>query len=87
MSSAAEAERGGLYLNAKESVPLRNTLIELSHPQPPDGTPIRTDNSTADDHESHRQTKKIKKYGYAILVACRSRGTKPISNLLGDGQC
>jgi hypothetical protein len=48
MSSAAEAECGGLYLNAKESVPLRNTLIELGHPQPPDGTPIRTDNSTAD---------------------------------------
>jgi hypothetical protein len=48
MSSAAEAECGGLYLNAKESVPLRNTLIELGHPQPPDDTPIRTDNSTAD---------------------------------------
>ncbi len=48
MSSAAEAECGGLYLNAKESVPMRNTLIELGHPQPPDGTPIRTDNSTAD---------------------------------------
>ncbi len=48
MPSAAEAECGGLYLNAKESVPIRNTLIELGHPQPPDGTPIRTDNSTAD---------------------------------------
>jgi hypothetical protein len=48
MSSAAEAECGGLYLNAKESVPMRNTSIELGHPQPPDGTPIRTNNSTAD---------------------------------------
>ena len=48
MSSAAEAECGGLYLNAKEAVPMRNTLIELGHPQPPNGTPIRTDNSTAD---------------------------------------
>jgi hypothetical protein len=47
MSSAAEAECGGLYLNAKEAVPMLNTLIELGHPQPPNGTPIRTDNSTA----------------------------------------
>jgi hypothetical protein len=47
MSSAAEAECAGLYLNAHESVPMRTTLIELGHPQPEDGTPIRTDNSTA----------------------------------------
>ena len=45
MSSAAEAELGGLFINAKEAVPLRNTLEELGHPQPP--TPIRTDNKTA----------------------------------------
>ena len=47
MSSAAEAECGGLYLNAHESVPMTTTLVELGHPQPKDGTPIRTDNSTA----------------------------------------
>jgi hypothetical protein len=46
MQSAAEAEYGGLYMNAKEAVPMRITLEELDHPQP--ATPIRTDNSTAD---------------------------------------
>ena len=46
MASAAEAEVGGLYMNAQELSPMRTTLEELNHPQPP--TPIRTDNSTAD---------------------------------------
>ena len=46
MSSTADAEWGGLYMNAQEAVPMRATLEELGHPQPP--TPIRTDNSTAD---------------------------------------
>jgi len=44
MSSAAEAECGALYNNAKEGVALRNTLHEMGHPQPP--TPIQVDNST-----------------------------------------
>jgi hypothetical protein len=45
MASAAEAEVGALFVNAQDAVPIRNTLIELGHPQPP--TPIQTDNSTA----------------------------------------
>jgi len=46
MGSAAEAECGGLYMNAKQAIPERMTLIELGHPQP--ATPLKTDNSTAD---------------------------------------
>ena len=46
MSSAAEAELGALYINAKEAVYIRTILEELGHPQPP--TPIQTDNSTAE---------------------------------------
>ena len=46
MSSAAEAEFGALYLNAKEAVYLRQILTELGHPQP--RTPIQTDNLTAE---------------------------------------
>ena len=46
MASAAEAEVGALYMNAQELSPMRTTLEELDHPQPP--TPLRTDNSTAD---------------------------------------
>ena len=34
MSSAAEAELGTLFLNAKTAVPMRKTLKELGHPQP-----------------------------------------------------
>jgi hypothetical protein len=45
MSSAAESEVGGLFHNAKEAVPIRTTLAEMGHPQPP--TPIQTDNSMA----------------------------------------
>ena len=45
MSSAADAELGGLFINAKTAVPIQTTLEELGHKQPP--TPIQTDNSTA----------------------------------------
>jgi hypothetical protein len=46
MSSAAEAEIGSLYRNARKGVEERNILEEMGHPQPP--TPIQIDNSTAD---------------------------------------
>ena len=45
MSSAAEAECGSLFNNTKDAVPLRITLHEMGHPQPP--TPVQVDNSTA----------------------------------------
>jgi hypothetical protein len=45
MSSAAEAEYGALFFNAKDGCKLRTTLIEMGHPQP--ATPIQADNSCA----------------------------------------
>jgi hypothetical protein len=45
VSSAAEAECGGLYHNSQNVIPIRDSLIAIGHPQPP--TPIKTDNSTA----------------------------------------
>jgi hypothetical protein len=45
MSSAAEAEIGPVFINAKEGAVLRTTFEELGHKQPP--TPIETDNTTA----------------------------------------
>ena len=45
VASAAEAEVGGLFHNCQTTIPLRNTLILMGHPQPP--TPIKTDNTTA----------------------------------------
>ena len=46
-ASASEAETGSLFLNAQEAVPMRTALVEMGHPQPPSGTPLETDNSTA----------------------------------------
>jgi hypothetical protein len=45
MSSAAEAEIGAVFINAKEGAVLRTILEELGHKQPP--TPMDTDNITA----------------------------------------
>jgi hypothetical protein len=44
MSSAAEAELGALFINAKTAVSMRRTLEKLGHPQTQ--TPIQTNNST-----------------------------------------
>ncbi len=46
MSSAAEAELGAFYLNAKEATYLRQILQEMGHPQP--RTPIQTNNTAAE---------------------------------------
>ena len=45
MSSAAEADIGATFLNAKDALPIRTTLQELGHRQPP--TPMKVDNTTA----------------------------------------
>ena len=47
VTSAAEAEIGGLFVNAKAAVPERHTLVEMGHNQP--ATPMQTDNTTASD--------------------------------------
>ena len=46
MSSAAEAEFGGLFINSREGENIRTTLEELVHKQT-EPTPIATNNSTA----------------------------------------
>jgi hypothetical protein len=50
MSSAAEADIGALFINAKEGAVLRTKLEELGHPQPP--TPMETDNTTTTDYRN-----------------------------------
>jgi hypothetical protein len=45
VASAAESEVGACFHNAQSGAPLRVTLTELGHTQPP--TPLRTDISTA----------------------------------------
>ncbi len=46
MSLVSEAELGALYLNANETVYIRQIIREMGHPQSP--TPIQTDNTTAE---------------------------------------
>ena len=48
VESAAEAELGGFFFNGKECIPLRTTLIKMGYQQPKTGTPLKTDNTTAD---------------------------------------
>ena len=48
-ASASEAETGGIFLGAQEACPMITALVEMGHPQPPHGTPLETDNSTAHD--------------------------------------
>ena len=47
MSSAAEAEIGAGYINAREALPIRVCLEEMGHPQLP--TPLAVDYTTAID--------------------------------------
>ena len=46
-ASASEAKTGGLFNAGQEAVPIITALQETGHPQPPTGTPMETDNSTA----------------------------------------
>jgi hypothetical protein len=46
MSSAAEAELGALFLNAKEAIYLQQILDKMGPPQPK--TPMQTNNTTAE---------------------------------------
>ena len=68
LSSAAEAEFGALFHNTKEATPLRTTLEELGHPQPP--TPVLVDNSTAvglaNDTVTQRRSRAIDMHFYWI---------------------
>ena len=59
MSSAAEAELGGLFINAREAVYIRKILAKMGHLQP--RTPLQTDNSTAKGVVNNNiQTKRLK---------------------------
>ena len=59
--SAAEAELGALFLNAKDGVYLCQILAQMGHPQP--RTPTQTNNMTAEGVTNNKiqpkQTKAI----------------------------
>jgi hypothetical protein len=59
MSSAAEAEIGAFFFNAKEGDFLRPKLEELGHKQPP--TPMETDNTTDTGYSNGTIKKNVQK--------------------------
>ncbi len=59
MSSAAEAELGAQFINAKTVVSMCHTLEELGHTQP--CTPIQTDNKTANNLLTNKIMPKVLK--------------------------
>ena len=71
MSSAAEAELGALYLNAKEAIYICQILHEMGHPQP--HTPIQTDNTMAEGVIKKKSAKTHQGHGHEIPLAMRPR--------------
>jgi len=47
VSSAAESETGGIFVNGQEGVPIIVALEEMGHKQPPNGTPLETDSESS----------------------------------------
>ena len=74
MSSAAEAELGALYINAREAVYIRLILERMGHPQLP--TPVQTDNSTAEGVINSRVRPKRTKAMDMRFHWLRDRGTR-----------
>jgi hypothetical protein len=61
VSSAAEAETGGIYLGGKHACPIRAMLHELGHAQPSAGSPFETDNNTAQGILNSKMRRKLSK--------------------------
>ncbi len=85
MLSAAEAELGALFLDAKEGVYLRQILTKMGHPQP--RTPTQTNNTTAEGVINNKiQSKQIKAMDMRFILALRPRSSRAIPNLLAPGK-
>eukprot|EP00957_Ditylum_brightwellii_P196046 14937038-Ditylum_brightwellii.AAC.1 len=73
MASAAEAEIGALYTNARKGEEFRTALQELNHPQPP--MLIMTDNTTANrivnDMMKQRRSRAIDMQFYWLKDRCK----------------
>ena len=59
MGSAAEAEIGAGYINARELIPICTATIEMGHHQPP--TPLQVENLTAVGFTNRSIKQKISK--------------------------
>ena len=82
MSSAAEAELGALYINAREAVPMQHLLEEMGHKQTK--IPIQTDNSTACGIVNN--TIQPQQTVILLVTVLRQTGTIPILLETGNGK-
>jgi hypothetical protein len=69
MSSAAEAEIGSVFINAKEGAVLRTTLEELGHKHPL--RPMETDNTTATGYSNGTIKQKRTKAMYSAFIGSK----------------
>ena len=76
-ASAAEAELGTLFLNAKDAKIMQLTLDEFCHTQSP--TPIHDNNSTTAWHcKLCNQMPNILQYGNEVFLAARRQTAQPL---------
>jgi hypothetical protein len=61
VSSASEAETGGIYQGGRHACPILAMLEELSHKQPATGSPLKTDNRTAHGILNSKMRQKLSK--------------------------
>ena len=82
MASAVEAEIGATFHNGQEAVPIRTTLQNIGHPQPP--TPIRIDNSTAEGFANGTIKQKHPKPSICASIGSRTAPGKVSFSFIGD---
>ena len=90
MASSAEAHLGSIFVNSQDASPIRTTLIEMNHPQPP--MPIQVDNSTAVgiSNEAIKQRMCKAMYMQFYWIWCRIKQDqfivywRPVKDNLGD---
>jgi hypothetical protein len=82
MASAAKAELGALYLNAKEAVYLQQILIEMGHPQPQ--IPIQTDKTTAEGVTNKKKNQNAPKQWICNFIGSATASPKTNSKYIGD---
>ena len=81
MSSAARAELGTLFTNAKQVMAIWAILADMGHPQPP--MSIQTDNSTAMDIITNTILPKATKAMDMRFHGCRTKNYKNNSAICG----
>jgi hypothetical protein len=80
MAFAMEAGLGALFHNARDGIPIRNTLTEMGHEQA--ATPIQTDNACAAGVTNESVKQRRSKNHRQFLLDTRWHQTRPIHHTL-----